>query len=400
MLTRLDRIRPFVLTEPMLPAAALHPAAQLGIERYLAQGRGELRQRAGEYRSWLQGEGRQASPELAHRRFAYLRLRFNTVLNQLDMFSDIVCQRSESDHGVWLAGLDAFAKDALAMPDHYVSPPVACYLDRGMGAAIRRARTRLPGGGLNPVAVIRIPRERMVGSGIASSLVHEVGHQACGLLGLVRSVQADVEEMGRRSKDRQVWQLWARWISEVLADFWSVARLGITATLGLMGVVGLPRAFVFRVNEADPHPAPWIRVLLSAGMGRSLYPHTQWDEVTRRWRSYYPLDGLSPERQDLLQRLERSIPDLCTLLLEHRCEAVQPQALGELVTQPDRTPERLQQQFDAWQYRPQQAYQARPTLVFAVLGQARARNQLSPEAESSLLQRLLEHWAMTDKFQF
>ncbi len=46
------------------------------------------------------------------------------------------------------------------------------------GAAIRRARTRLPGGGDNPVAIIRVPRERMVGSGIASSLVHEVGHQA------------------------------------------------------------------------------------------------------------------------------------------------------------------------------------------------------------------------------
>jgi len=34
------------------------------------------------------------------------------------------------------------------------------------------------GGGENPVAIVRVPRERMVGNGIASSLVHEVGHQA------------------------------------------------------------------------------------------------------------------------------------------------------------------------------------------------------------------------------
>ena len=37
----------------------------------------------------------------------------------------------------------------------------------------------------NPVAIIRVPRERMVGHGIASSLVHEVGHQGAALLGLV-----------------------------------------------------------------------------------------------------------------------------------------------------------------------------------------------------------------------
>ena len=64
-----------------------------------------------------------------------------------------------------------------------------CYLDRGVGAAIRRARTRLPGGGDNPAAIIRVPRERMVGGGIASSLVHEVGHQAAALLGLVSSLR-------------------------------------------------------------------------------------------------------------------------------------------------------------------------------------------------------------------
>ncbi len=65
-------------------------------------------------------------------------------------------------------------------------------------AAIRRARTRLPGGGKNPVAIIRIPRERMVSSGIASSLVHEVGHQGAALLGLFDSVRAALLEERRR----------------------------------------------------------------------------------------------------------------------------------------------------------------------------------------------------------
>jgi hypothetical protein len=39
-------------------------------------------------------------------------------------------------------------------------------------------------------------------------------------------------------------------------------------------------------------------------------------------------------------------------------------------------------------------YRAAPSLVFAVLGQARAVGQLSPEDESALLAKLLTNWAL------
>ena len=39
-------------------------------------------------------------------------------------------------------------------------------------------------------------------------------------------------------------------------------------------------------------------------------------------------------------------------------------------------------------------YRARPTLVFAVLGQARADGRLSPEDESVLIGKLLTFWAL------
>ena len=42
--------------------------------------------------------------------------------------------------------------------DGYEQVPAVCYLARGPGAAIRRARTRLPGGESNPVAIIRVPQ--------------------------------------------------------------------------------------------------------------------------------------------------------------------------------------------------------------------------------------------------
>jgi hypothetical protein len=40
--------------------------------------------------------------------------------------------------------------------------------------------------------------------------------------------------------ERPAWRLWTRWVSEVVADFWSVGKLGIASTLGLLGVVSLP----------------------------------------------------------------------------------------------------------------------------------------------------------------
>ena len=82
------------------------------------------------------------------------------------------------------------------------------------------------------VAIIRIPRERMVGSGVASSLFHEVGHQAAALLDLVNSLRPVLQGLQHGSGGAPAaWQLWERWISEIVADFWSVARVGISSTI-------------------------------------------------------------------------------------------------------------------------------------------------------------------------
>jgi hypothetical protein len=394
LLARLDRVKPFVLTEPMLLAASLLPAAQIAIEHFLAKGRRELKERVQDFLGWLHGEGGQASPEDIQRRFVFLRLRFNAVLSQLDLFNQVITQRSEYEQGVWLSGLDVVAADALALPDYYQAPPVICYLDRGVGAAIRRARTRLPGGGQNPVAIIRVPRERMIGSGIASSLVHEVGHQGAALLELVPSLQLVLRAKQGDAREPLAWRLWDRWISEIVSDFWSVARVGIASTLGLIGVVSLPRPFIFRFNFDDPHPTPWIRVKLSCAIGDGLYPHPQWRRLARLWESYYPVADLDDERQGLLARLEASLPEFVSLLINHRPKALRDRSLLEAMNIEQRTPSRLVALFGAWSKAPRQMYRAAPSLVFAVLGQAKADGGLSPEDESDLLAKLLTFWAM------
>ena len=76
------------------------------------------------------------------------------------------------------------------------------------------------------------------------------------------------------------------------------------APLGLMGVVSLPTLFVFRPSGEDPHPVPWLRVLISCGIGDALYPHPQWAALARLWTSMYPSHRLAPDYARTLARLE------------------------------------------------------------------------------------------------
>ena len=395
MLARLALVKPFALQETVLPAAALLPVAQSAIDKCLLIGRRELRTLLKGYVRWLGRADDRITPAQAQRRFSILRLKFNIVLTQFDMFADVITQRSESETGVWLGGLDVAATDALALPGHYDAPPVICYLDRDIGAAIRRARTRLPGGVENPVAIIRVPRERMVGSGIASSLVHEVGHQAAALLDLVNSLRPVLQALQRGGgADRVAWSLWERWISEIVADLWSVGRVGIGSTQGLINVVSLPRPFVFRLNLEDPHPMPWFRVMLSAAMGEALYPHPQWRRVAALWESYYPPQGLPSGTASILARLQASLPAFVALLVEHRPKALRGRSLREIFETTARQPARLEALYREWVGDPSQMYRAPPTMVFAVIGQARANGWLAPEDESTLVAKLLTYWAL------
>lgn len=398
LLARLGRLKPFAMIAPMVMAASVPQAAQTAMENHLIQRRRKLRTLIDEFIGWVRSpRGRSATPTAAQSKLVFLRLRFNAVLSQFHIFADVLTQRSEHEMGVWIAGLDDFAADALSLPGgYYQMPPVVCYVDRGHGGAIRRARTRLPGGDPSPVAIIRIPHERMIGSGIASSLVHETGHEASHLLDLLGPLQ---KTLGLRRKATggavPVWGYWERWISEILADFWGVSKVGVASTLGLMSLVSLPRAFVFRIDTQDPHPTPWIRVKLSCAIGEALYPHAQWDALAELWNVLYPLEGLAENERATLAALEGSIPEFVQLLTNFRPPSLRGKALREVMPLTERHPSRLTAYYRDWTAAPAKMRMARPSLVFAVIGQAKADGKISPEAESKLLADLLSYWAMS-----
>lgn len=402
LLTRIARLKPFALNLPMVVAANISPEAQTAIEHLLSRGQAHLKALVRGYRRWLLSPaGQSVSAPVQQRLFSIIRLRFNAIISQFDIFQDVLSQRSEHETGVWVSGLDDVAADSLSLPGKYFqAPPVVCYLDQGHGAAIRRAMTRLPGGDANPVAVIRIPRERMIGSGIASSLVHEAGHQGAVLLDLVTSLKLAIR--GRQAQpveDAQLWQVWERWASEMIADLWSVARIGIAATTGLMGVVSLPRVFIFRFDWEDPHPVSYLRVKLSCAMGAALYPDPQWERLAGLWEQLYPLAGLPAENQRLLHWIEQGIPELVAFLLSHRPERLRGRTIAGALASPLLQPWRLRRIFRGWQRSPARMRLARPVLVFAVLGQARADGLLSPARESFWLAEMLRWWALRSSLQ-
>jgi hypothetical protein len=396
LMTRLAYAKPFALHMPMVAAAEPAAAARRAIDAHMAVLLRRTQSAVTDFVDWLLSPAGRAIPDTtAQARFSLLRLRSLTAFTQFDLFSDALTQRSEHEFGVWLGGLDALAADGLTLDGGYFTPPPAlCYLDRGIGAAIRRARTRLPGGGANPVALIRVPRERLIGSGIASSLIHEVGHQAAALLNLVNDFMPVLLALEAKAGTEAVaWRLWQRWLSEIIADFWSIAHLGIGSTIGLMSVVSLPRAFVFRLKLDDPHPSPWIRVQLSAAIGERLYPDAQWQRLRDLWLALYPRRHLDPARAHDYRVVEATLGTFVDLLVDHRPRALGGSSLREALPIATRHPATLRRLYARASDDPAAWLAMRPTLAFAVMGQARAGGKLSPWAEARLIDRLLTHWA-------
>lgn len=398
MLTRLDRIRSFALHETMVQAASLSPETMSAIDRMVADGRRTLRADVERFIAWLAGPGSGAPASTQQQRFVVIRLRFNDVLSRFDLFAEVITQRSERENGVWLAGLDALARDALRGPGVIAEPPeLACYLARGPGAAIRRAKTRLPGGVSSPAGIVRIPRERMIGHGVGSSLVHECGHQGAALLDLVASLRPALRSARAAATgvEADAWGDWDRWISEIVADLWSVSRLGISSTLGLLAVVSLPRYFVFRPNVDDPHPTPYVRLRLSAAIGDALYPDPQWAALDRSWQALYPTDRLSPAQRERLAAQDRTMRAFVQLLLRHRPASLGGRSLGAVLRSPDRTRAHLLGLAEQWRRDPALLHRLAPTLAVALIGQARADRRLSARAEARALEALLNHWALS-----
>ena len=88
------------------------------------------------------------------------------------------------------------------------------------------------------------------------------------------------------------------------------------------------------------------------------------------------------------------MPKFVALLINHHPKALRGHALLEVMAVEERQPARLSAYWRSWNISPEKMRTAPPSLVFAVIGQAKMDGKIIPEEESNTLADLLTHWAL------
>jgi hypothetical protein len=207
-----------------------------------------------------------------------------------DTYVDILSQRRLAGLGPLLAGCDVLAWDAIAR-DHPAlagtgRPLVHC--DRGFGASTMREGVPFPDGAANPLPLIQIPYSRLAEKYNLTSVLHEVGHTAMVRLGLVSTLpEALRSALGRAGASDDVQRYYALWAFEIGPDFWTFCAAGPAAAGGIREILALPPAHAFHVSWTDPHPPPYLRVLLAFECCRQAWGRGIWDRWETEWRELH-----------------------------------------------------------------------------------------------------------------
>ena len=269
---------------------------------------------------------------LVRTRLLDVRRRYIQVETTLDFYGDAVNTRTNAKIGAILRALDLLAvrsMDVVLRPLGREAPPVLTYIDKGLGASILRAGVRLwDGGTLSPAAAIKMTRHNLYRP---TSLIHETGHQVAHILGWTEEwISALRHEFDARAP-RAVIDAWADTASEVVADIHAFVHCGYAAVAALHDVVASDEAAVLRYLPGDPHPIPFIRVLLNVEFCKRMFGAGPWDELAEAWiESNSPLQA-APGTREFLQSSVGLLPQIADLCLSRRLRALGGKSITELV---------------------------------------------------------------------
>ncbi|GLY43092.1 hypothetical protein Amsp01_091150 [Amycolatopsis sp. NBRC 101858] len=291
------------------------PEAWQALEDYLQR---QVRGRLSEVVAVLVAEGRAlhrrlgADGDPAGIRQAVLRLRarYLQVETILDFYGDAVNSRTNPALRALLRGYDTLAGDSMAAVLNRLgieSPPALIYLDRGLGAAILRAGIRLwDHSHPSPAAAIKLTRHNLA---YPTALLHETGHQVAHLTGWTTEL-ADSLAAVLAPRSTELAELWRGWAGEIAADVHAFAQAGWAPVAALANVVDGPPQAVFRVRFNDPHPFPYLRVMLNAELCRSWFGAGPWDDVAAVWRQRNPLADAPGDVAALTRLSLAALPDV------------------------------------------------------------------------------------------
>jgi hypothetical protein len=270
-------------------------------------------------------------------RVVAFRRRFTRTETVLDFYGDAVNTRTSPRLAALLTACDVLAVQAMTQvlrPLGREIPPVLTYVDKGLGASILRAGLRLwDGGSLSPVAAIKIVRHNLLRP---TSLLHEAGHQVAHLTGWTGElVEAFRHELGPELGD-----VWAGWASEITADAFAFAHTGYGSVAALHDVLAGDVASVFRYPLGDPHPIPYLRVLLGVAMCDRCYGAGPWDDLARAWIRTHQIAQAPQELRPLLASVA-VLPAIAGLCLYQPMRAFGGRTLAALADPAAVHPDRL-----------------------------------------------------------
>jgi hypothetical protein len=281
--------------------------------------------------------------------------RFNALLGELELelsetFSffdacmDVLTQRHAPVLGPLLAGCDAMARQAIdkAHPAlHIVEPPLV-YCDRGFGASTLREGVRLRHGIPNPMPLVQIPYARLVEKCTLTSILHEVGHEALVRLGLVTVLPEVLRQaLARAGAPPSVCDYFPIWSSEIGPDFWTFCESGLASAAAIQEILALRPDMVLHVSGSDPHPPPYLRVLLVIECCRQVWGRGPWDAWDRRWRELYDPADATPSAALLLKGALPYLPVVARALLTTKFRVLERRTLPDLFDLSALAPARL-----------------------------------------------------------
>lgn len=257
------------------------------------------------------------------------RRRYVQVETMLDLYGDALNSRTSARLAGLLRACDALSLqslEAVLAPLRRDVPPVLTYVDKGLGASILRAGLRLVAGGpLSTVAAVKVTRQNLYRP---TALIHETGHQAAHILGWNDELAAAIR--GELATAPELAATWSGWSSEIAADTYAFAFTGYGSVAALHDVVS-GGASVFREIPGDPHPVPYLRVLLVVQMAVRFFGAGPWDDLARAWRRAYPLEAAPARTRALVRRSLPHLPRLAELCLLAPMRAFGDRPLAALV---------------------------------------------------------------------
>lgn len=282
---------------------------------------------------------------ISHFFFADIQVQLPKAYAFFDTYLDVLSQRFMPDVGRLLGGCDVLALDAIDRehPALKIIVPPLVYLDRGFGASTIREGVKMPDKTPNPLPLIQIPYSKLFDKCNLTSILHEAGHEVMVRLGLKELFPLVIEKaLAKAGAPKDIRNYFGLWMSEIGPDFWTFCNAGLAAAGGIREILALPQTMVFHISWSDPHPPPYLRVLLNFEWCRQVWGKGMWDIWEREWEQCYHLETSSIENRDSLIKMKYYLPVVSRALLNTRFKTLNGQTVTELFDMKSLAPAKIE----------------------------------------------------------